>query len=225
MELNESTLSVLKNFSGINSNIVIEEGNVLRTISEAKNILATATLDDISFSKKFGVYDLNQFLGVLGLVDKPNLKFEDDFVIISDTTGRSKVKYFYSDIEMLTTPTKSVTMPEADVTFNLDEDTFNKIKRAAGALDHNELVVSPGGGDSVTLTVTSGEKGATANNFSIDVPGTSTLNKYSFVFNIPNLKMMAGNYEVSISTKLISSFKQANVEYWIALEKSSTYGD
>ena len=129
MELNESTLSVLKNFSGINSNIVIEEGNVLKTISEAKNILATATLEDTSFSQKFGVYDLNEFLGVLGLVDKPNLKFDNDFVLISDSTGRSKVKYFYSDIEMLTAPTKSVTMPEADVSFTLDEDTFNKIKR------------------------------------------------------------------------------------------------
>ena len=224
MELNESTLSVLKNFSGINSNIVIEEGNVLKTISEAKNILATATLEDTSFSQKFGVYDLNEFLGVLGLVDKPNLKFDNDFVLISDSTGRSKVKYFYSDIEMLTAPTKSVTMPEADVSFTLDEDTFNKIKRASGALGHSELVVSPGGGDSITLTVTSSEN-ATANNFSIDVPGTSKLNKYSFVFNVPNLKMMGGNYEVSISTKLISSFKQTNVEYWIALEKSSTYGD
>jgi len=224
MELNESTLSVLKNFSGINSNIVIEEGNILKTISEAKNILATATLDDVNFEKGFGVYDLNEFLGVLGLVDKPNLKFDEKFVVVSDSTGRSKVKYFYTDTEMLTAPTKSVTMPEADVTFTLDDDTFNKIKRAAAALGHKELVVTPGGGDSVTLTV-SDTQNATANNFSIDVPGTSNLNKYSFVFNVSNLKMMSGDYDVSISTKLISSFKQKNVEYWIALEKTSTYGD
>ena len=38
MQLNENTLTVLKNFAGINPNIVIESGNVLKTITEAKNV-------------------------------------------------------------------------------------------------------------------------------------------------------------------------------------------
>ena len=74
MELNEDTLQILKNFASINSNIVFDEGNTIKTISEAKNILSEATISE-SFPQKFGVYDLNEFLGVLGLVDKPSLKF------------------------------------------------------------------------------------------------------------------------------------------------------
>ena len=223
MELSENTLQILKNYAGINSNIVFNEGNNIQTISEAKNVLSAAsTVED--FPQDFGIYDLNEFLNVLGLVDVPNLSFEKDYVLISDSSGRSKVKYFFSDTEMLTTPSKTITMPEADVTFSLDADTLGKIRRAAGALGHKELKVEPSGG-AVSLTVTSTEN-STANTFSIDVDGKANVDKYNFIFNISNLKMLSGDYDVEISKKLISKFtnSQSNVSYWIALEKTSTYG-
>jgi len=59
MELNDGTLQVLKNFSGINQNILIKQGNTLKTISEARNVLARATLKE-DFTKDFGIYDLNE---------------------------------------------------------------------------------------------------------------------------------------------------------------------
>ena len=118
MELSENTLSILRNFSGINQNISIKSGSNIKTISEARNVVATADVTE-EFPKDFGIYDLNEFIGVMGLVDTPNLKFEDDFVIVSDSSGRSKVKYFYAAEETLTAPTKDVTMPEADVKFIL----------------------------------------------------------------------------------------------------------
>ena len=46
MQLSESTLSVLKNFSTINPNLVFKQGNQIKTISVAKNILATATITE-----------------------------------------------------------------------------------------------------------------------------------------------------------------------------------
>ena len=50
------------------------EGNNIQTISEAKNVLSAAsTVED--FPQNFGIYDLNEFLNVLGLVDVPNLTF------------------------------------------------------------------------------------------------------------------------------------------------------
>ena len=95
MELSENTLQVLKNFSTINQNLMIRAGNTVKTISEARNVLATAVVD-AEFPTDFGVYDLNEFIGVLGLVDTPRLKFDDEYATVSDSTGRSKVKYFFS---------------------------------------------------------------------------------------------------------------------------------
>ena len=140
MELTENTLSVLKNFSGINQNILIKKGNVIKTISEARNVLAIANVVE-EFPKDVGIYDLNEFIGVLGLVDTPNLKFDDDFMTISDSTGRSKVKYFYSSEDTLTTPSKDITMPNVDVRFKLDVEVLNKLKRAASTLGHNEVSI------------------------------------------------------------------------------------
>ena len=69
MKLSNKTLEVLKNFSNINQNILIEEGNVVRTISTMKNILGSATITE-SFPIEFGIYDLNEFLGVMSLASR-----------------------------------------------------------------------------------------------------------------------------------------------------------
>lgn len=224
MELSDNTLSILKNFSGINQNILIRSGNTIKTISEARNVLATAIVDE-TFSQDFGIYDMNEFIGVLGLVDTANLQFEDEYVRISDSSGRSKVKYFFSSEETLTTPTKDITMPSADVTFTLDNDTFNKLKRAASALGHSEVSIS--GNDGVLSLSVIDSQNMTSNAFSIDVDGTYPDGAtFNFILNIGNLKMLPGDYEVQISSKLISQFsnKDSNIKYWIALEKSSTFG-
>lgn len=223
MELSENTIQVLRNFAGVNPNIVISSGNVLQTISEAKNILSRAEIAE-QFPQMFGIYDLNEFLAVLGVVDKPQLTFSEKYVTVGDTAGRVKVKYYFSDPEMLTTPAKEIRMPDPDVSFTLDEPTFDRIKKAASALGHKELCVS-GTKESVTLTVKSTDN-ATANTFSIDVDGKSNVDNYNFVFNISNLKVLPGTYTVNISSKLISEFvnNNNNLKYWIALEKNSTYG-
>lgn len=223
MELNETTLEVLKNFASINPNLVVREGNEISTITEAKNVLASATIDT-SFPKEFGVYNLSEFLSVLNLVDKPSLKFDDNFVIISDSSGRSKVKYFFSDIDMLTAPSKTITMPEADVSLTLDSSTLSKLKRAASALDNSKISISPKDG-TLELSVVD-PANATSNTYSIVIDGEYTESNFTFVFDINNLKIIDGDYEVKISKKLISSFvnKNMGVQYWIALEKSSTFG-
>tara|TARA_A100001035_G_scaffold30876_1_gene20767 strand:+ start:6115 stop:6792 length:678 start_codon:yes stop_codon:yes gene_type:complete len=224
MELNEATLNVLKNFSGINQNLLVQEGNTLKTISEARNVVATAIVEQ-QFPQKFGIYDLNEFIGVLGLVDQPSLRFAEEHVVVSDSTGRSKVKYFFSPEETLTSPTKDVNMPEPDVKFTLDNDTLNKLKRAAAALGHADVSITPGGGGILSLSVVDGEN-STSNAFSIDIDGEYTSSDFNFVLNIGNLKILPGDYEVSISSKLITEFqhKELNVRYWIAVEKSSKIG-
>ena len=64
MKLSDNTLTVLKNFAGINNSILVKEGSRLRTISVAKNILAEADIKE-DFPRDFAIYDLNQFLNCL----------------------------------------------------------------------------------------------------------------------------------------------------------------
>jgi hypothetical protein len=224
MELSESTLQVLRNFSGINQNLLIKSGSNIKTISEARNVVATADVTE-SFEKDFGIYDLNEFIGVMGLVNSPSLKFEDHSVTVSDSSGRSKVKYFYAAEETLTAPTKDVTMPEADAKFVLDNDTLNKLKKAASTLGHSEVSIQAKDGV-LSLSVLENQN-PTSNAFSIDIDGEFKQDAvFNFIISISNLKILPGDYEVEISSKLITQFKNKEIplKYWIALEKSSTYG-
>ena len=224
MELCENTLDVLRNFSSINQNIMIRSGNNIKTMSVTRNMIATADVSE-QFTKDFGIYDLNEFIGVLGLVDTPNLTFEDDFVIVQDSTGRSTIKYFYSAEETLTTATKDVKMPEADCMFTLDNSTLNKLKKAAATLGHKEVSIQAKDG---VLSLSIVEKqNATSNAFSIDIDGEFKQDAvFNFIIDIANLKILPGDYDVEISSKLITQFKNKELPltYWIALEKSSTYG-
>jgi hypothetical protein len=87
------------------------------------------------------------------------------------------------------------------------------------------MVIEPDNG-SVKLTVVDPEN-TTANTYSIMVEGEYNTEDFRFVLNINNLKMITDDYQVDISSKLISQFSSVNhdVKYWVALEKLSTYGD
>jgi hypothetical protein len=223
MQLTDNTMAVLKNFASIQPNVVLHEGNVIKTIAEAKNVMAVATLDQ-TFDKSLGIYNLDEFLNVLGLVDDPDLAFHDEFVTVQGN-GRSQVKYFYSDPSILTSPAKDIPMPEAEVKFTLDEATLNKLRRAAGALGHEKMTITATEGG-VMLTVVDNTD-STSNAFEIVVPGSVDSEDFTFVMNIANLKLISGDYDVEVSSRLISKFtnKGSDICYFIALEKSSTYGE
>ena len=222
MQLSESTVDVLRNFSGINQNLLIKTGSTIKTISEAKNVVARADIAE-NFEKDFGIYDLNEFIGAMSLVQKPTLDFKDEYITLSDESGRASVKYFTAAKETLTKQQKTLSMPEADVKFKLDNDTFNKLKKAASTLGHKELSITAKDGV-LSLSVVENQN-ATSNAFSIDMDGEFKQDAvFNFILNFDNLKLLPGDYDVEISSKLVTQFSMDNLKYWIAVEKSSTYG-
>ena len=224
MQLSSRTIDILRNFSTINANLVVENGNVIKTMSPAKNLVSSATIDE-TFPQTFGIYDLSEFLSVLGLVDSPQISFSQDYCTVSDTAGLSSVKYFYSDLEMLSYPKKDITMPECEVKFVLNNDTLSRIKRASSALGHKEISLTPADG-SIQVSVVD-PKDKTSHAFSVLVEGDYPEGAdFNLIFAVDNLKLIGEDYEVRASSKMISNFKSldSELEYFIALEKASTYG-
>ena len=221
MKINQNTLDILKNFSEINTNILIKPGTELSTISTMRNIFAKATIAE-AFDSEFGIYDLNEFLAVVSSTNKPELKLEDKFMTISAEGSKSKVKYFYSDPSVIVSPTKEVNMPEADVSFSLSEANLTQLQKMAAILKTPDLALEGTKGGDVVLKVCD-KKNDTSNNFDI-VVGESATADYTFYFKVENLKMISGDYDVSVSSKSISHFKNKKlpIEYWIALEPDST---
>ena len=221
MKLNQNTIETLKNFAGINTNILIKEGDELSTISTMRNIFAKAKISD-QFTNEFGIYDLNEFLAVVSGMNKPELSLQDKHMTISPEGSKSKVKYFYSDPSVIVAPTKEVNMPEADVTFSLTESNLEQLKKMAAILKSPDLALMGEKGGDVVLKVCD-KKNDTSNNFDI-VVGEGATADYTFYFKVENMKMIPGDYDVSVSSKSISHFKNKKlpIEYWIALEPDST---
>ena len=220
MKLSDKTLTVLKNFAGINNSILVKQGNSLRTMSVAKNILAEATIDE-EFSRQFGVYDLNQFLNGLSLHQDPDLDFsEESYLTIRE--GKRRVKYFYADPNVIISPPdKEITLPTEDVKFQLESTSLEKLLKAAAVYQLPDL--SAVGEAGVVKLVVRDKKNDTSNEYSIVVGETDKV--FSYNFKVENIKIIPGAYDVVVSSKLLSRFtnSQFNLTYYIALEPDSTF--
>jgi len=223
MKLSDKTINLLKNFSNINQSLLFKQGNKLRTISVMKNILAEATVEE-EFPKDFGIYDLPQFLNsVVVLYNNAEFDFaNDNHVVIKE--GRMRSKYFFADPSVIVTPPQEekITLPSEDVTFEVSTEQLDKLLKAASLYQLSDLAVV--GGDGVVKLLVRDKKNDASNDFSIVVGETNDV--FSFNFKVENIKILPGNYEVVVSSKLLSRFtsKNQDLTYYIALEPDSTFG-
>jgi len=224
MKLSNETISVLKNFGAINQGILFKKGKTLKTVSSHKNILAEVDIKE-DIPAEFGIYDLNNFLSVISLhKDDPSFEFDDKQVTIVGNKGRSKIKYRFTPANMIVTPPeKQLTMPDAEIKFDLTAEDFEWVMRAAGVLASPQIAIESDG-KKVSI-VTLDLQNDSAHTDALEIADGNG-NKYKMVFKTENItKVLAGNYEVSISSKGISHFKNKNLplQYWITTEQGSKF--
>jgi len=221
MKLSDNTLNVLKNFAGINNSILVKEGNKLRTISVAKNILAEADFPE-EFPRDVAIYDLNQFLNGLSLHTDPDLDFTpDSYITIKE--GKRRVKYFYADPQVIVAPPeKEINLPTEDVCFQLDSTALDKLLKAAAVYQLPDL--SAVGEAGVVKLVVRDKRNDTSNEYAVVVGETDK--DFVFNFKVENIKIIPGAYDVVVSSKLLSKFSNTryDLKYYIALEPDSTFG-
>jgi len=139
-------------------------------------------------------------------------------------SGDIKVVYGLSSENLIVAaPSKDLKVENAEVNFTLSESNVNSILKFAGILGL-ENIVAVGDGKNVSFS-SMNTKDNDTNTTSI-VVGT-TDKKFKFIFNTENFKMIPGTYDVSINAKGLSHFKNTKdpVEYWIATEAGSKYGE
>lgn len=223
MKLSEETLNVLKNFSTINTGLSVKTGNVVRTISKQQNVLAKATVTE-NFDKEFVIYDLNRFLATVTSLVDPDITFKTDKKVITIKSANTTTIYGLSDEAMIVAPpAKELKVENAEVNFELTKDNLNQILKMSGVLGLPNIAVV--GNGKVISVATLDSKNEQGDNFSVVVGDTT--DTFKFIFTTENLKMIPGDYDVAISSKGISHFKNkvTPVEYWVATEAGSKYGE
>jgi hypothetical protein len=216
MRLSKETFNILKNFSAINSNILIKPGNRIKTVSSGKNIFAEANVQE-DFDTEVGIWDLNKFLGVISMFNNPDLEFHEKYVEISN--GRSSVKYYYSEPTLLTVPPKDVKMPDVMFSFDLDEKDLNEILKASSILQVSNLNIVAKDGE--IKIVVSDEKDDTSNSFSVTVNEDYSGPDYIGSLDVSDIKFLPGSYKVELSKGIVSRFKHSaqDLSYYIAIKR------
>lgn len=218
MKLSDQTIEVLQNFSSINQSLLFKEGNVLKTVSPQKTVLAEVHVGD-TFERDFGIYDLGQFLSAMSLVDDSVLDLGEQTLTISDGNG-TKINYRYADPSMIVTPPeKNLTLPDVNASFSLSEEVLKSVLQAARVLGLPEIIVEGADGK---ITLSAGDsKNSSMNSYNMTVGTTESTFKH--VFKVDNMKMMMLEYNVEISSKGISKFttEDERVTYYVATESRS----
>jgi hypothetical protein len=218
MKFSNRTLSILKNFSTVNPSIMFRCGNTLNTISPQKTIMAKASIDD-TIEADFGVFDLSRFLSVLSLFNEPQLILNDSFVKITD--GKQSVNYIFADPEnMVLPPNKEMKTLDPYFEFDLTIEQHQSLMKAASVLQLPEISVTGLNGSVYYRAIDI--KNPSNNSFELNVGSTDK--SFNIVFKSDNIKIMNDNYRVSLS-RGIGHFKSNSLEYWIATEASSKFGD
>jgi len=217
MKFSERTITILKSFSGINKSVLLKAGNVIKTVTPEKTLVASATIPD-QIPSQACVYDLSRFLSILGLYRDPDVEFHDKYFMI--TSGKQRTKYVYADISMIhAAPEKDIKLPTADVQVTVSWEDMQSVIKAAGVLQFSEVAFVGQEGKFYLKAI----DGNNANSDDYGVEIGSTSDEFKIIIKTDNLKLLPQDYEVTLCAKGISEFKSDGVTYFVAIDTKSTY--
>lgn len=213
--MKKSTIGILQSFATINQGIVFRKGNVLKTMSAASNIFATAKVDE-DFPQEFAIYNLPEFLAILSLFDAPSIDYSEKYVTVSQ--GKSKIRYVYSNPDMVISPPVGKDIPIKNVVlkFKLSKEQLGDLLKAAAILKSTDLVIDKSG-------ITAISKKGSDNSYRVDiedVEDTSEDSKKKYDVRIDSLRLIPMDYVVSVTDRFIA-FEGTDVSYIVTLEKTA----
>lgn len=217
MKLSEHTLAILKNFASINSGVVLRKGSIQKTIHHEQSIFLEAKIEDV-LPEKFGIYDLNEFLGNITTLGNPDLTFTTNSVVMND--GEIEMNYYSCSPNLIISPPddKELVMEDADVSFSMTTSSLQKLLKIAAmnGLPNISVVGQDGG----LFLRTHELKNDTSNHASIRI-GDHTNKDFIASFKTENLRLIPDDYDIQIKIGRFSSWtnKTGTLKYFIAMEK------
>lgn len=213
MKISDQTLAVLQNFSSINPSIYIKEGNTISTVSHMKTMFAKAAVDE-TFEKSFGVYDLNQFLSVMGIVENAQVNLMDTSMVISNND--MSINYRYADKSLIVTPPdKDIALPSVDLEFVLTAEAMRKVMQGFKVLQAPDIVIEVV--DNVLyIAAKDVEKKDSSNDLRVKIKDVEAPD-CSYSFKVENFKLLPLDYNVEVSNAGITRFvAKEGIEYIVA---------
>lgn len=208
--MKKKTIDVLRNFASINQGILVSEGNELKTMSVMKNVFAKAKVPD-EFDREFAIYDLNEFISTLSLLDSPELEYKKEYLAIR--SGRTNIRYHYSSPAIIVSPPRDKEIKVvSQMSFKLTGKELEALLKAAAVMKLQQMEIS----DNQIKVFNSDSSG---NLYTVDIETKKDDVVGKKVINVDNVKLLPGDYDVEVSERVVKfTSADGDVEYIIACE-------
>ena len=152
-EVSESTLKILKNFSGISDSVRLRLGTTQRTVSAAKSMMAIAEFDT-PWPMETPIYQLPELINNLTSYDRPTLTFEEKQFVIRGYDSPSHVEYPYSDASVvIVPPEKNFDLSDPVAVFTLPAKAVAEIKKFSQVNTLPTVTIELDGGTASSIIV------------------------------------------------------------------------
>lgn len=216
MKLGSETIEILKNFSGIYGSIAIKPGNQLATKTPSNSMLVVASLKD-TFPSEVYIYELNKFLGVMSLMNDPELDFAQTHLTVK--SGDHSVFYPYCTPDEVKSPDRDSIAGPVSVEFEIKADALKKIVQATTVLKLDAIAII---GDDETIALQAlHRKEARADTYRIEAGTTDKTFKFVLELDLIN-KLLLRDYTIAVSPKGFVRFTAEDVTYYIAPDRNTS---
>ncbi len=219
MKITKEFITILKNFSSINQNMLFVPGNKQSIISTTGSIFSRANTD-VEIEKEFAIFSLSKFINVLSLFEEPNIEINEKTLTISSVNGEKKCKYQLTNPEFIKyekEPDKYNKMQKDFEGIQLRYSDLSDIIKMADILG-SEFIIFEGKNNANFLSImNSNDNGDTAEVW-IDIQG----GEFKAVLPRNMLNLIKQDYEINISKKGAIQFHSNMIDYFMALDKGKS---
>lgn len=218
MKFSTDLLKIFKNFSDINSNLILSPGNTIKTVRVPPTIYAEAEVGEL-FETEFGIYDLKEFLSTLSMFKNPTIEFCEGYMdIVDDDDPTIRTKYYSADVKILTKVPELKTLPEPSAEFMISDVNFKRIQRASSILKCPDVVIK-GEGDEINAIVCDLTT-STKNSFTVQLEKGYTGPAFDVHLKQEKLLMLDGDYNCGlIADKVIRmEHTEKKLKYIVSLD-------
>lgn len=227
IKLSNRTLSIISNFTNINSGILLEKGEkMIRVMKETKSVIGIASIAE-EVQNNVAIYNVHEFLQCIRLFKTPLFDFASRQVNITDADSKSVLKYRYSEPSLITqAPKKNISMPEGVAVFDITSEVLDNMVVGANRLGLNDIVISAEG--NIIYLEATNLANDDGNNFKMQLMDSYDGDEFEAHFNIEHFKLIKASYRVTIHSKItrwemLDDEEGLSLVYYIATEKTSKF--
>ena len=222
MKISPQTISILESFKHINPNLVVRPGSTIATCNVEKTLLGYFQAEEIF--PAFSIYDLKEFMSIIGLFKSPDFIFNQNAVDI--TEKNKKTHYIFSDPSTFRrVPPESISMPDFEVSFILSQEDLNGMLKAAGIFQFKYITVTPNETGNILIATENLDSSASA--YELELDSETDLSGMDFMFNIDTelFKIVGGSSRIRLSSKKLVMLEHQSVPliYYMMAEESTFF--